>query len=195
MNFSETSELMTLEEISAYLRLSEKTILRMIQKNEIPCIKIASQWRFKRKAIEDWLNQKMKKEIIDPLSTFIETNNSNVPVSRLVDRKLIKLDIEPGSKEAVLRQLIAPAEKAGLIKNSSIYLAKLMEREAMSSTAISRGFAFPHIRRPEENIQPRPALVIGRCSRGTDFNSHDGQKTFIFFLLISRSEVVHLRNC
>ena len=40
-----SGNLMTLSEIANYLKVAEKTVLRMIQKDEIPCVKIASQWR------------------------------------------------------------------------------------------------------------------------------------------------------
>ena len=36
-------------------------------------------------------------------------------------------------------------------------------------------------------------MVVGICKAGTDYESMDGKLTHLFFLLVSDSEVVHLR--
>ncbi len=36
-------------------------------------------------------------------------------------------------------------------------------------------------------------LVVGICRQGTDFDSPGGEKTQVFFLLCTDSEVIHLR--
>ena len=47
--------LMTLDEVADYLRLSKKTIYRLIQRRDIPATRVTSQWRFDKKAIDEWL--------------------------------------------------------------------------------------------------------------------------------------------
>lgn len=51
-------KLMTVKELAQYLRLDEHTVYRMARKGEIPAYKVAGQWRFKRKLIEKWLEDK-----------------------------------------------------------------------------------------------------------------------------------------
>lgn len=51
------AELMTLEEVANYLRVTEKTIYRLLDKRGIPATKVGHQWRFDRGAIENWLKQ------------------------------------------------------------------------------------------------------------------------------------------
>ena len=48
---------MTLSQLAEYLQLGKSTIYKMVQKGEIPGIKIASQWRFKKEDIDKWLNK------------------------------------------------------------------------------------------------------------------------------------------
>ncbi len=50
-------ELMTLEEVAAYLRLSKDTLYRMAQTGKIPASKVGNQWRFRRTEIDTWLEQ------------------------------------------------------------------------------------------------------------------------------------------
>lgn len=50
-------ELMTLEEVANYLRVTEKTIYRLLDGRNIPATKVGRQWRFDQAAIDNWLHQ------------------------------------------------------------------------------------------------------------------------------------------
>lgn len=47
-------EIMTLEEVAAYLRLKPQTIYTWAQEKKIPAAKIGKEWRFKRTLIDVW---------------------------------------------------------------------------------------------------------------------------------------------
>jgi nitrogen PTS system EIIA component len=188
-----SNELLTLAEVATYLKVAEKTVLRMVHNNEIPSIKVASQWRFRRSMIDDWLMSQMKTPPKNELVKLIEATREPVPVSRLTERNFILMDLRPGSKEEVLRRLSAPLAERDFVKDRDDFLSKLLEREQMISTALGRGVAFPHIRRPKESQASQPVLVVGICKSGTDFDALDGEKTYLFFLLYTDSDVVHLR--
>jgi len=51
-------ELMTLEEAAAYLRVTKKTIYRLLKQGKIPATKVGHQWRFNKASIDEWLQQK-----------------------------------------------------------------------------------------------------------------------------------------
>ena len=51
-------QLMTLEEVAAYLRVTKKTIYRLLERDSIPATKVGRQWRFDKDSIDDWLRQK-----------------------------------------------------------------------------------------------------------------------------------------
>lgn len=190
---SGASEVMTLGEVAVYLKLAEKTVLRMVHKGQIPCAKVASQWRFLRPMIDDWLTAKMQVVPRNDLARLIESSPDVVPLSRLLAEELILLDVQPGTKEQVLRQLVRPLLRTRIIDQEQPFLDKLLERERIVSTAVRKGVAIPHLRNPRENPGGGPVLVVGICRRGTDFDSLDGEKTKAFFLLCTDSEVIHLR--
>jgi excisionase family DNA binding protein len=48
-------DLMTLKEVALYLRVTEKTIHRLLDKNAIPASKVGKLWRFDKEVINDWL--------------------------------------------------------------------------------------------------------------------------------------------
>jgi PTS system nitrogen regulatory IIA component len=186
-------EVMTLAEVAAYLRLAEKTVLRMVHKGQIPCAKVASQWRFLRSMIDDWLTVKMQVVPRNDLARLIEHSPDVVPLSRLLREQYVVLDVRPGNKEEVLDQLIQPLVRSGFIDQGRTFVGKLLERERIVSTAIGKGVAIPHLRNPLDNPAGGPVLVVGVCPEGTDFEALDGEKTYLFFLLCTDSEVVHLR--
>ncbi len=55
------NELMTMEEIANYLRVSVPTIRLMLKEKRIPGSKIGKSWRFMKKEIDEWI---MKRNIM-----------------------------------------------------------------------------------------------------------------------------------
>ena len=52
------AELMTVEELARYLRVTEKTVYRLLNRGNVPATKVGRQWRFEKTAIDDWLHRK-----------------------------------------------------------------------------------------------------------------------------------------
>lgn len=46
------SEILTLDEVAAYLKVTPRTIYRMLEEEQIPAFKIRGTWRFRRDEIE-----------------------------------------------------------------------------------------------------------------------------------------------
>lgn len=59
------SDIMTLKEVAAYLKITEKTAYRLTAEGKIPGFKVGGAWRFKRSDIESWINVQLKRKI-DP---------------------------------------------------------------------------------------------------------------------------------
>ena len=54
----ERGELMTLQEVAVYLRVTDKTIYRLLKQGSIPATKVGHQWRFDKASIDEWLQRK-----------------------------------------------------------------------------------------------------------------------------------------
>lgn len=50
-------EIMTLEEVAAYLKVKPQTIYTWAQEKRIPAAKLGKEWRFKKSIIDAWFNQ------------------------------------------------------------------------------------------------------------------------------------------
>lgn len=51
------SDILTLEELAAYLKAGKRTIYRLAAGGEIPAFKLGGTWRFSRSDIESWIKQ------------------------------------------------------------------------------------------------------------------------------------------
>ncbi len=186
-------DLLTLQEVAEYLQLSDKTVLKMVKNNEIPCAKIANQWRFSKSMLDDWITAKMSVIPQNDFSRLVETQFDYIPLSRLIDEDSIIMDLKGNNSEEVIQELAQQAFNNELVANKDEFIKKLLEREQLTSTSIGQGIALPHLRKPCGTIVCEPKIVIGVSKNGIDFASLDGEKTTLFFLILSDSEVVHLR--
>jgi len=48
-------EIMTIKDLSSYLKINEKTIYKLAKQGKLPGIKIGGMWRFKKDAIDNWM--------------------------------------------------------------------------------------------------------------------------------------------
>jgi excisionase family DNA binding protein len=76
------TDIMTLEEVAAYLKLKPQTIYTWAQEKRIPAAKLGKEWRFRKSIIDEWYiqhidekfrsvidNWKMKQEAEDESSS------------------------------------------------------------------------------------------------------------------------------
>lgn len=53
-------EILTIREVAAYLKLTEKTAYRLAAEGDIPGFKVGGSWRFRRSEIEKWIDERSK---------------------------------------------------------------------------------------------------------------------------------------
>ncbi len=51
------TDIMTLEEVAAYLKLKPQTIYTWAQEKRIPAAKLGKEWRFMKSIIDEWFIQ------------------------------------------------------------------------------------------------------------------------------------------
>jgi excisionase family DNA binding protein len=51
------SEVMTTEEVIAFLRVNTRTLYRLIRAGNFPAVRVGRQWRFRRSDLEAWLDR------------------------------------------------------------------------------------------------------------------------------------------
>jgi excisionase family DNA binding protein len=48
-------DVLTIEDLSDYLKISKSTLYKLVREGSIPCRKIGRHWRFRKEAIDRWL--------------------------------------------------------------------------------------------------------------------------------------------
>jgi PTS system nitrogen regulatory IIA component len=186
------NEIMTVSQVATYLHLAEKTVVRMAQRAEIPAAKVASQWRFMRSIVREWLAAQMRALPVGRAGAD-GTGGGLLTLADLIRPELMVPDVRPGSKEDILRQLVVPLRQASFARESDKFLNGLVERERLMSTAVGNGLAIPHPRRPILGMFPEPAIALGICRAGVDFDAIDDRLVHVFLMVCATREEVHLQ--
>ena len=56
MEIRTPNDLMTIDDLAHYLKVTRRTIYEWLKTNKIPAIKLVGQWRFRKDKIDAWLN-------------------------------------------------------------------------------------------------------------------------------------------
>lgn len=54
---SSGDQVLTLDELALYLKIPKSTLYKLVQEGRIPGQKLGKQWRFARRAVDQWLEQ------------------------------------------------------------------------------------------------------------------------------------------
>lgn len=105
-------------------------------------------------------------------------------IADFLSKKAITADLKAVRKEDVLKELVDLLAASEDIekKNRNKLVEQLMAREALGSTAIGQGVGIPHAKSECVN---KLVAGFGISQKGVDFDSLDGEKVYIFFLLIA----------
>lgn len=116
----------------------------------------------------------------------------DIRLSSLLKEKYVELDLQEKDKKKVLAELVDFIADKGKIKDKKDILASLVKREKLGSTGIGNGVAIPHTRSAKVSDF---ILAFARQAKGIDFGALDGEKTYLFFVLLSPEENVggHLK--
>lgn len=62
-NFQDRPErLLSIDDLAEYFQVSKKTIYRLLEQKQLPAVRVARQWRFRKQDIESWLDRKASEE-------------------------------------------------------------------------------------------------------------------------------------
>ncbi len=98
--------------------------------------------------------------------------------------KAIRAQLTAATKEGVIQELVEALVVSGEIKaaDQDDIVRAILKREELGSTGIGRGVAVPHTKHASVE---KLVGTVGVSVDGLDFESLDGQKASLFFLLVS----------
>ena len=167
-------DILTIEEVAKYLRVSERTVYDWAQKGEIPAGKIGTVWRFKKDEIERWVNQRLSS------NTRSVEPNQPVKIKNILSPERIVF-INHSTKRDAIVQLAQNLATAPQIKNESELVTEILKREELMSTAIGRGIAIPHVRLSSVTDL---VMSVGVCRNDIiDFQAIDDTPVRLLFMI------------
>ncbi len=100
----------------------------------------------------------------------------------ILDEESVLPEIKSVSKKEVIEELAAVAARQNDDLDLDLLVERLLEREKLGSTGVGDGVAIPHAKVPGmEDV----TAVFGRSIGGVDFDSMDGKKAHLLFLLVA----------
>ena len=132
-------DILTIEEVAKYLRVSDRTGYDWAQKGEIPAGKIGTVWRFKKSEVEKWVNERLSS------SSNTKKTDDAVQVKNILSPDRVVF-ITQSAKRDALTELANVLANAPQVKRGDELLSEILKREELMSTAVGRGIAIPHVR-------------------------------------------------
>ena len=179
--------MMSLQEVAQELRVSEKTVRRMLWRGELRGIRVGGQWRF---PIEN-LTGLFPAAVAD---TRTHTRLYVAPVHKLIEVGGIHYRIAGETPHDVLMEAVRETPCVPQVARPALFKA-IWERESLCSTGIGNGIAVPHpvapVWAPRKDIPSSIGLFF--LERPVDFGGLDGGKVTILFLLLLQTLQEHLQ--
>jgi excisionase family DNA binding protein len=183
------AQLLTMHELAAYLHLDEATVSKLVMQGKIPSLQIDRQWRFKRPAIDEWIEQ----QLVGDDENFADVpDGMKLPLEDLVPDQAIITNLRARTPVGVIEELAARAYTNGWLADKPWFVGAVVERESLASTAMEGGVAFLHTRHKDKGKIARPFMIVGRSWEGIMFGAPDNNPTYLFFLLGLKYDRLHL---
>ena len=166
-------DILTIEEVAKYLRVSDRTVYDWAQKGEIPAGKIGTVWRFKKSEVENWVNARLSSDSVKQAEQAIQVRNILSP-----DRIVF---INQTSKHDALVQLADVLATAPQVKDGAELIQEILKREELMSTAIGKGIAIPHVRLSSVTDL---VMAVGVCRKPIeDYQTIDDEPVDLLFMI------------
>jgi mannitol/fructose-specific phosphotransferase system IIA component (Ntr-type) len=101
----------------------------------------------------------------------------------LLDESVVKVGLESHDKEECFEEMIDILVHAGRLSDRTGALEAVRQREAQGTTGIGQGVAIPH---GKHSSVPALTAALGMSARGIEFDSIDGDRVRVVFMLLAR---------
>jgi excisionase family DNA binding protein len=186
--------LMTIKQLAEYLRVNDRTVLKLVADGTLPGVKVGNQWRFRKVMVDTWLDDQVlgvTPKYVEPLRP-IGSPRRMLELASCFQVDHVIPELESSTKNLVIEEMAGLAARLGLIRDKTWFVGALIERENVMPGARGNGIAFLHAlqRNPVQVVSP--FMVLGRSRSGVDFDSLDGLPTHLFFVLGLKFEELYL---
>lgn len=109
-------------------------------------------------------------------------NKQEPDILKYLKERYINLDLKGYTKKEIIEELVDLIAESGTLKDKKTLISVILKREKLGSTGIGNGVAIPHAK---SDKMKNFILAFARKREGLDYGALDGEKTYLFFLLVS----------
>ncbi|MGG7077282.1 PTS sugar transporter subunit IIA [Clostridium sardiniense] len=113
-------------------------------------------------------------------------------LKELIREENIKLNLQGKNKDEVFKEMIDILDENNLLIDREKFTEDIYARESLSNTGIGFGIGIPH---SKSGFVKESSIVVGISKEGVDYNSIDGKKVNLVFMLAIKDDEsdLHLR--
>ena len=98
----------------------------------------------------------------------------------LYKENTVCMNLKSKTIQDVINEMVELLDKNGILNNKNEFKKEILEREELSSTGFGNGIAIPHAKTSAVKI---PRVAVGISKDGFDFDSVDGNKANLIFMI------------
>ena len=194
--------ILSVDEVAEYLNLQRADIERLVKFDGMPHSPRGDRVVFLRSEVDAWASQRIlglpQKRLADYHQRSTRGTHAVLHQDTMVPGILRPEFIAPAlaskTKKSVLRDMVALADRTGLVTDARELLTSVEEREALCSTALPGGLALLHARFHHPFRFDSSFLVVGRTLQDIHFGAPDGRPSRLFFLICCQEDRLHLHT-
>ena len=182
---------LNITQVAKHLGVSQKTVYRLIDKGEIPAVKVGRQWRFNTLDLENWLKgRKSEVNVLEYVDGFLSNIESRLLIYNLLKNDGIFFGIPGKSRQEMLENAINIVNPEPRIDRKEL-LTNIIDREKLCSTGIGYGIALPHPRHPHNFVFSHSRVFLCFLANKIDFGAIDHMPVDKLFLVFARTIKEH----
>lgn len=114
-------------------------------------------------------------------------------ITDLLRKDIMIMDLQAKEKESAIDEMITSLKAHGVIDDFDAFKEAILKREAQTSTGLGDGIAMPHAK---VHTVKAPTVLFAKSKSGVDFDSLDGQPTYLIFMIAvpDGAEDTHLKT-
>jgi fructose PTS system EIIBC or EIIC component len=128
---------------------------------------------------EEDVKSKLEKVTVEAPLPETEVSEIN-KLTDITNLNLINVDLDGSTRDDVIDEMIHMLKQTGSITSSMSFKEAIINREEESTTGIGMNIAIPHGKSEAVN---KPSVVFGIKKDGVDWNSLDGSKAKLIFMI------------
>ena len=167
--------------------VSEKTIYRLLEKRQLPAIRIGAQWRFRKRDIDAWLDEQVRKVDVERNRAVLdELEDAEIAIHPLLDPANVWFDVPAPTRDELLRSMVTRATIDDLVDRDALF-ESIRARETVCSTALVRDAAFPHPNDPQAFRFTRKRVLLATTREPVDFSDPHGHQPRVVAMILART--------